>query len=147
MTDMQAAVGAAQMDKLPEFCDKRKTNFKELSRIFTKYADYFILPRATDGADPAWFSFIVTLKDNAPFRRDDLTKYLNDNLIETRNLFAGNMVKQPAFIGKNYRISDHLSNTDYIMNNTFFLGTYPGITDEKLDYIESILDLFIKNFE
>lgn len=147
MTDMQAAVGAAQMDKLPEFCDKRKTNFKKLSRIFTNYADYFILPRATDGADPAWFSFIVTLKDNAPFRRDDLTKYLNDNLIETRNLFTGNMVKQPAFIGKNYRISDHLINTDYIMNNTFFLGTYPGNTDEKLDYIESILDLYIKNFE
>lgn len=143
MTDMQAAVGAAQIDKLPEFCEKRKANFHEYNRIFTKYEDYFILPEATPNSDPAWFSFIVTLKENAPFKRDELTKYLNDNLIETRNLFAGNMARQPAFIGKNFRIADHLNNTDYIMNNTFFLGTYPGNTANKLDYIESILDSFI----
>ena len=144
MTDMQAAIGAAQMDKLPMFCEKRKMNFQELKRIFTKYNDFFILPEATPNSDPAWFSFIITLKENAPFKRDELTKYLNDNLIETRNLFAGNMVRQPAFIGKNFRIADHLNNSDYIMNNTFFLGTYPGNTSEKLDYIEAIVDSFIK---
>jgi CDP-6-deoxy-D-xylo-4-hexulose-3-dehydrase len=146
MTDMQAAVGAAQIDKLPSFCEQRKRNFHEYKRIFNKYSDYFILPEATENADPAWFSFIVTLKEDAPFKRDELTKYLNDNLIETRNLFAGNMIRQPAFIGKNFRIADHLNNSDYIMNNTFFLGTYPGNTLEKLEYIEEIVDSFMSNF-
>ena len=147
MTDMQAAVGAAQIEKLPSFCFKRKTNFHELKRIFAKYIEYFILPEATPNSDPAWFSFIVTVKESAPFNRDDITKYLNDNLIETRNLFGGNLVKQPAFIGKNFRIADHLNNTDCIMNNTFFIGTYPGNTKEKLGYIENILDKFISNFK
>jgi len=146
MTDMQAAVGAAQIDKLPSFCEQRKRNFHEYKRIFNKYSDYFILPEATENADPAWFSFIVTLKEDAPFKRDELTKFLNDKLIETRNLFAGNMIRQPAFIGKNFRIADHLNNSDYIMNNTFFLGTYPGNTLEKLEYIEEIVDSFMSNF-
>jgi CDP-6-deoxy-D-xylo-4-hexulose-3-dehydrase len=146
MTDMQAAVGAAQIDKLPSFCEQRKRNFHEYKKIFNKYSDYFILPEATENADPAWFSFIVTLKEDAPFKRDELTKFLNDNLIETRNLFAGNMIRQPAFIGKNFRIADHLNNSDYIMNNTFFLGTYPGNTLEKLEYIEEIVDSFMSNF-
>lgn len=146
MTDMQAAIGAAQVDKLPQFCEKRKTNFNEYIRIFSKHTDYFILPEATPNSDPAWFSFIVTVKDDAPFKRDDITKYLNDNLIETRNLFAGNMIRQPAFIGRNFKIAGHLNNSDYIMNNTFFLGTYPGNTSEKLDYIEEILDQFIKKY-
>ncbi|KAF0151085.1 MAG: DegT/DnrJ/EryC1/StrS aminotransferase [Ignavibacteria bacterium] len=143
MTDMQAAIGAAQINKLPEFCEKRKTNFNELKRIFTKYDEYFILPEATENSDPAWFSFIVTVKGNAPFKRDELTKYFNDNLIETRNLFAGNMVHQPAFIGKNFRIAEHLNNSNYVMNNTFFLGTYPGNTDDKLTYIKKIVDEFL----
>lgn len=147
MTDIQAAIGAAQMDKLPDFCESRKAHFQEWKRIFSKYPRYFILPEPTEGADPAWFAFIITLKDDCPFKRDDLTKYLNDNLIETRNLFAGNMTKQPAFIGKNWRIADHLNNTDYIMNNTFFLGTYPGLTDEMFKYAEEKLDEFVKKYQ
>ena len=146
MTDIQAAIGAAQMDKLPDFCESRKAHFQEWKRIFGKYPQYFITPEPTEGADPAWFAFIVTLKENSPFKRDDLTKYLNDNLIETRNLFAGNMTKQPAFIGKNWRIADHLNRTDYIMNNTFFLGTYPGLTDEMFKYAEEKLDEFVKQY-
>jgi CDP-6-deoxy-D-xylo-4-hexulose-3-dehydrase len=146
MTDIQAAIGAAQIDKLPHFCERRKENFKEWIRIFSKYPDYFILPEATDGADPAWFAFIVTLKENAPFTRDVLTGHLNAKLIETRNLFAGNMTKQPGFMNREYRIADHLENTDYIMNNTFFLGTYPGLTKEMFDYTEEVLDSFVKNF-
>lgn len=146
MTDMQAAIGAAQIEKLPEFCEKRRINFKSYNEIFNKYEDYFILPRATENSDPAWFSYIVTVKENAPFKRDDLINYLNNNLIETRNLFAGNMTKQPAFIGKNFRIADNLKNTNFIMDNTFFMGTYPGITDEKMDYIEKIIDQFLKKF-
>ncbi|MCX6238355.1 MAG: lipopolysaccharide biosynthesis protein RfbH [Bacteroidia bacterium] len=146
MTDIQAAIGTAQVDKLSYFCEKRKANFHEWLRIFTKYTNFFILPKATEGADPAWFAFIVTLKENIPFKRDELTGHLNAKLIETRNLFAGNITKQPGFIGKNWRIADHLNNTDYIMNNTFFLGTYPGLTIEMFKYVEGILDSFLFDF-
>jgi CDP-6-deoxy-D-xylo-4-hexulose-3-dehydrase len=144
MTDMQAAIGAAQIEKLPEFCEKRKQNFVRYNEIFNKYSDYFILPKATPKSDPSWFSYIVTVKHKAPFKRDEITRFLNERLIETRNLFAGNMVKQPAFIGKNFRIAESLDNSDYIMNNTFFLGTYPGNTPERLDYIEEVIDSFFK---
>jgi len=146
MTDIQAAIGAAQMDKLPEFCDRRKMNFHEWKRIFTKFSDFFILPEATENSDPAWFAFIVTIKKDAPFTRDEITRFLNEKLIETRNLFAGNMVKQPAFVNKNWRIADHLENTDFIMNNTFFLGTYPGLTNEMFEYSSGVLEEFMSNF-
>lgn len=146
MTDIQAAIGAAQIDKLPYFCESRKTHFKEWKRIFAKYPKLFITPEATEGSDPAWFAFIVTLKEDCPFLRDDLTKFFSQNLIETRNLFAGNMTKQPAYIDKNWRIADHLKQTDYIMNNTFFLGTYPGLTDEMFKYVEGKLDEFVKQY-
>jgi CDP-6-deoxy-D-xylo-4-hexulose-3-dehydrase len=146
MTDIQAAIGAAQMEKLPEFCEKRKANFNEWYRIFAQYPQYFILPEATVSSDPAWFAFIVTVKEDAPFKRDEINRFLNEKLIETRNLFAGNMAKQPAFVNKNWRIADHLTNTDFIMNNTFFLGTYPGLTKEMFEYSESVLDTFIKNY-
>lgn len=143
MTDIQAAIGAAQIDKLPFFCERRKENFKKWKQIFAKFPDYFILPESADHADPAWFAFVVTLKESTPFNCDELTRYLNLKLIETRSLFAGNMTKQPAFIGKNWRIADHLNNTDYIMNNTFFLGTYPGLTEEMFSYSQSVLEEFL----
>jgi CDP-6-deoxy-D-xylo-4-hexulose-3-dehydrase len=146
MTDIQAAVGAAQIDKLPEFCIKRKQNFQEWARIFSEYPEFFILPKATQESDPAWFAFIVTLKEHLPFKRDDITSHLNANLIETRNLFAGNITRQPAFLNKNWRIADNLKNTDYVMDNTFFLGTYPGLTKEMLSYSEMILRDYIKQF-
>ncbi|MFH0734342.1 MAG: lipopolysaccharide biosynthesis protein RfbH [bacterium] len=147
MTDMQAAIGAAQIEKLPYFCERRKENFNRYKKIFNKYTNYFILPEATINSDPAWFCYIITVKEDAPFNRDEITKYLNDKLIETRNLFAGNMVKQPAFINKKFVIADHLTTSDLIMNNTFFLGTFPGNTTEKLDYIEETIDEFIKKFK
>jgi CDP-6-deoxy-D-xylo-4-hexulose-3-dehydrase len=145
MTDIQASIGSAQMDKLPEFCESRKENFRKWTQIFTKYSEYFTMPQATKGSNPAWFAFIVTLKEGTPFTRDELTTYLNNNLIETRNLFAGNITKQPGFMNREWRIADHLNNTDYIMNNTFFLGTYPGLTKEMLDYTEKVIDLFIQS--
>ena len=146
MTDMQAAIGAAQVNKLPDFCDKRKENFQRYNKIFGKYEQYFILPKATENSDPAWFSYIITVKEDAPFDRDKLVNYMNTNLIETRYLFAGNMINQPAFASKNFRIAESLENTDLIMNNTFFLGTYPGNTNDKLDYIEKIVDEFMRDF-
>ncbi|MDR1115531.1 MAG: lipopolysaccharide biosynthesis protein RfbH [Tannerella sp.] len=145
MTDWQAAIGSAQIDKLSYFCEQRKANFKKHTCILSKYPQYFILPEATENSDPSWFSFIVTLKDNLPFTRDELTAYLNNNLIETRNLFAGNITKQPAFMNKNFRIAGQLNNTEKIMNNTFFLGTYPGLTDEMFTYIESMFNEFLSN--
>jgi len=147
MTDIQAAIGAAQADKLPAFCQRRKENFAAWTRIFRKHTDWFILPEATEFSDPAWFAFIVTLKENAPFKRDELTGYLNAKLIETRNLFAGNITKQPGFMNHDCRIANHLNNTDYIMNNTFFLGTYPGLAKGMFDYTEIVLDEFIKEKE
>lgn len=146
MTDIQAAIGVAQMDKLAEFCEKRKANFQKHYSVFSKYPHYFSLPTATEGADPAWFAFIVTVKEGAPFTRDEITRHFNAKLIETRNLFAGNMTKQPAFVGKNWRIAETLDVTDQIMNNTFFLGTYPGLTDAMFDYEESVLEEFLKSF-
>jgi CDP-4-dehydro-6-deoxyglucose reductase, E1 len=144
MTDWQAAIGSAQIDKLYEFGRQRKLNFSKWEKIFAGYPDLFITPKATPGSDPSWFSFIVTLKKNIPFTRDELTRYLNHNLIETRNLFAGNITKQPAFEDKSFRIAGDLKNTDYIMDKTFFLGTYPGLTEEMFVYSEKILKQFIK---
>ncbi|MCE5331143.1 MAG: lipopolysaccharide biosynthesis protein RfbH [Bacteroidales bacterium] len=139
MTDIQAAIGAAQMDKLDYFVQKRKENFQKHLNIFSRYNQYFDLEKATEGSDPSWFAFVVTVKENAPFSRDNITKYLNDHLIETRNLFAGNITKQPAYLNKKWRISDNLDVTDNIMNHTFFLGTYPGLTDEMFAYEEKML--------
>ena len=147
MTDIQAAIGSAQMDKLTEFCDRRRENFTEWKRIFSKYPEYFILPEATEGTNPAWFAFIVTVKENNYFTRDEITQHLNNNLIETRNLFAGNITKQPGFINQNWLIADHLNNTDIIMNSTFFLGTYPGLTNEMLEYSEDVLNKYIIHLE
>jgi CDP-4-dehydro-6-deoxyglucose reductase, E1 len=145
MTDIQAAVGAAQMDKLQGFCDRRKENFREWIKVFSKYPEYFILPEATEDADPAWFAFILTLKAGVPFTRDEITRHLNENLIETRNLFAGNITKQPGFIKRNWRIADNLNNTDNIMTNTFFLGTYPGLNKEMIEYTETVVGNFINS--
>jgi CDP-4-dehydro-6-deoxyglucose reductase, E1 len=143
MTDIQAAIGSAQMDKLQIFCESRRDNFKRWTQIFSKYPQYFILPEATNHSDPAWFAFIVTLKNSSPFSRDQLTRFLNENLIETRNLFAGNLTKQPGYVNKPWRIADHLKNTDIITENTFFLGTYPGLNEEMFIYSDSIIAQFI----
>ena len=144
MTDWQAAIGCAQIDKLPSFCEQRKENFRKHKAILSKYPQYFILPEATENADPAWFSFIVTLKDGTPFTRDELTTYLNNRLVETRNLFAGNITRQPAFVNKNFRIAGQLTNTEKIMTDTFFLGTYPGLTNEMFLYIENVFEEFLR---
>jgi CDP-6-deoxy-D-xylo-4-hexulose-3-dehydrase len=147
MTDMQAAIGAAQMDKLPQFCEKRRKNYDQYNRIFEKHKKYFLLPEATEGSEPVWFSYAVTLKDTTPFKREELTQYLNKENIETRNIFAGNMIKQPAMAHKSFRIAGTLTNTDIIMNRTFFLGTYPGITSKMFQYIEEVLNTFMRKYE
>ncbi len=146
MTEMQAAIGCAQIDKLPFFCDRRKENFNIYNEIFSDYDKYFIMPKKTGNSDPAWFSYILTVREDAPFSRNDFVSFLNNNRIETRNIFAGNITKQPAFMDTDYRIAGSLENTDLIMNNTFFLGTYPGLTKEMFDYINLKVNEFFKAF-
>jgi len=144
MTEMQAAIGSAQMDKLADFTKARAANFSQLYTGLKKYSDYLILPEALPNSQPSWFCFIITVKQNEKFTRNDLVSFLNDNRIETRNLFAGNLLRQPAFENIKHQVVNNLENTDYIMNNTFFVGNYPGITDEKIQYVISKFDDFFE---
>ncbi|NUV00586.1 lipopolysaccharide biosynthesis protein RfbH, partial [Marinitoga sp. 1154] len=144
LTDMQAAVGVAQLKKLPEFIEKRKRNFKLLKEGLKKYEEYLILPEPTPKSDPSWFGFPITVKDNDKFSRWDIVTYLEENKIMTRMLFGGNLTRQPAYEDVKYKIHNELKNTDIIMNNTFFIGVYPGITNEMINYI---INTFEKFFE
>lgn len=145
VTDMQAAIGVEQLKKLPKFIETRKANFKAWTEGFKKFGDIFILPRATENSDPSWFAFPVTVSEHAGFTRTELTDYLNNHGVETRNLFAGNLLRQPAYIGIEHRIAPGgLERTDRIMNDTFFLGTYPGLTKEQIDYTLQVVEDFIK---
>ena len=144
VTDMQAAIGVAQLDKLEGFTQKRKENFKKLYEGLKPFEDKIILPQATPNSNPSWFSFLITVRKNERFSRNELTSFLEQNGIETRNLFAGNLMRQPAFQDKPLRKINDLENTDYIMNNTFFVGVYPGIDDAQNQYM---LDTFTKFFQ
>lgn len=141
VTDMQAAIGVAQMEKLPSFIKRRKENFETWIKGFKAFEQYFILPYPTENSDPSWFAFPVSVRDDAPFTRTDLTNYLATRGIETRNLFAGNITKQPAYLNIEKRVVGSLKNTDFAMNNTFFLGTFPGMKPEMIQYsLESIAE-------
>jgi len=146
VTDMQAAIGVAQMEKLPLFIKKRKENFLQWLEGFKELESYFILPHATEESDPAWFAFPLSVKEEAPFTRTDLATYLAEKGIETRNLFAGNITKQPAYLGIEKRIIGNLHNTDYAMNNTFFLGTFPGMQSDMIVYTLDVIKEFLANF-
>jgi len=144
VTDMQAAIGVEQLKKLPHFIERRKENFRLWREGFSKWPELFILPSATEGADPSWFAFPVTVKSGTGFTRTELTDYLNNHLVETRNLFGGNLLRQPAYQGIVHRVAPGgLERTDIIMNDTFFLGTYPGLTKEQIDYTIKLIDKFI----
>ncbi|MBT4121067.1 MAG: lipopolysaccharide biosynthesis protein RfbH [Candidatus Magasanikbacteria bacterium] len=147
VTDIQAALGVAQLDKLEDFIQKRRDNFDYLYEKLKKHEDYFILPSWSDKAESSWFGFLLTVKDDAGFTRDDLIKHLNEKKIGTRLLFAGNVIKQPYFVEKNikYRIVDNLVNTDLVMTNTFWIGVHPGLSKDMLNYIVNEFNEFIKN--
>lgn len=142
ITDMQAACGLAQIDRANDFIEARKTNFRYLKARLQSLEAFIILPEATENSDPSWFGFPITLRDDAPVNRLDLLKYLDQYKIGTRLLFAGNITRQPYFENKTYRISGDLSNTDIIMNNTFWVGIYPGLNTEMLDFITEKLEAF-----
>lgn len=143
ITDMQAAIGCAQLQKLDRFIAMRKVNFRKLTDIMRPYEDRLILPKATENSDPSWFGYVITVKQDAGFSRNDLTTYLETNCIETRNLFSGNLLCHPAYQDIPHRICGNLANTNLIMNNTFFIGLYPGIGENELDYISMIFSRFI----
>jgi CDP-6-deoxy-D-xylo-4-hexulose-3-dehydrase len=151
VSDMQAAVGCAQLEKFPSFVEKRKENFRVLHDGLKDLSDYLLLPTATENSDPSWFGFLITLKGGVGFKRNDLVKFLEENNIQTRNLFAGNITRHPCFEhlkeGKDYRISSDLKNTDKIMNDSFWIGLYPGMGREKLEYMVAKIREFVNGWQ
>ncbi len=144
LTDMQAAVGLAQLKKLPWFIKARKKNWKILYEGLRKYEDYFILPKQTRGSDPSWFGFLLTVRENVPFSKNEIVNYLEENKVATRMLFSGNITRQPSFKNVKFRIWDNLKNTDFIMNNTFWVGLYPGMTGEMLNFVIDKIGKFVQ---
>ena len=142
ISDMQAACALAQMDRLEEFIAQRRANFTYLKSRLASVEEFLHLPEATPNSEPSWFGFPLILKDTAGVKRTDLINFLEENKIGTRLLFAGNLTKQPYMAGRNYRVSGELTNTDVVMNQTFWLGTFPGLDQEKLDYIADKLEEF-----
>ncbi|QDM42458.1 lipopolysaccharide biosynthesis protein RfbH [Paenibacillus thiaminolyticus] len=143
-TDMQAAVGVAQLKKLPGFIAKRKQNFTFLKKALKPLEDMLILPEATEGSDPSWFGFPITLREEAPISRGELVQGLEKNRIGTRLLFAGNLLRQPAYANIHCRIVGELRNTDRIMNQTFWVGVYPGLTEEMLQHTANVLHQLLR---
>jgi CDP-6-deoxy-D-xylo-4-hexulose-3-dehydrase len=144
VTDMQAAVGVAQLGKLEDFITRRKVNFQKLHAILEPYQDRLLLPFATLNSDPSWFGFVITVREDAGFTRNELTRFLETNRIETRNLFSGNLLRQPAFMDIEHRVVGSLTNTDLITEWTFFIGVYPGIGETQLDYLQQVFSRFMR---
>ena len=145
ITDMQAACGLAQLKKIDGFIKKRLENFNYLYSLFSKLYDYFILPEKTKNSEPSWFGFLLTIKDEK-INRNELLKFLDEKKIGTRLLFSGNVTKQPYMLDKKYIIHKNLKNTDKVMNDSFWLGVYPGLDKVHLDYIyNSVVEFLKKN--
>lgn len=147
ITDMQAACGLAQLDRLEEFIQKRRDNFEYLHNKLANLEEFLHLPKATENSNPSWFGFPITIKPESGILRVDLLKYLDQNKIGTRLLFAGNLIRQPYFKTLEYRVSGELTNTEITMNNTFWLGIYPGLSTDHLDFVvEKLEEFFGVNF-
>ena len=144
-TDLQASIGYIQMDKLEGFISSRKKNWDKINKAILEMQDYFIPHQPTKDSDPSWFGYALTVKDNPKFSRNDMVKYLNENRIATRLMFGGNLIKQPAYKNKNFKISGELINADIVMNSTFWIGVYPGLTNEMIEYIIEKIKAFIAN--
>jgi CDP-6-deoxy-D-xylo-4-hexulose-3-dehydrase len=142
-TDMQAALGASQLTKLPEFIARRKANFHHLRAALAGLEEYLILPQATPDSDPSWFGFAIGVREDAPFRREDLIRALEANKIGTRLLFGGNLLRQPAYQDCVYRVVGELHNTDFVMNSVFWLGVYPGLRTSMLDFMAATISEFV----
>ncbi len=147
ITDMQAACGLAQMDRLDGFVQARKDNFAYLKNRLASCEEFLILPEATPNSDPSWFGFLMTIRPEVDISRVDLINYLDQNKIGTRLLFAGNLTRQPYMLGRNFRISGELTHTDLVMNNSFWVGVYPGLSEGMLSFmVDKIESFFGVNF-
>lgn len=135
LTDMQAAVGVAQLKKLPAFIEKRRRNFQFLYEGLRDMEEFFILPQATIGAEPSWFGFPLSVRENAPFTRDEVLRYLDDHKIATRLIFGGNLLRQPAYLGIRHRKVGDLANSDFVMNNSLWMGVWPGLDERMLTFV------------
>jgi len=143
ITDMQAACGVAQLAKADDFIRRRRENFKFLKERLSSCEEFIILPETTPQSDPSWFGFPITLRKNAPVSRVDLLTYLDQEKVGTRLLFAGNLTRQPYMLGKTYRISGELTNSDVVMNDTFWIGVQPALTREMLEYAASKIETYL----
>ncbi len=139
MTDMQAAVGVAQLQKLPGFIEARRRNFQRLHEGLGDLEEFFLLPEATPGSEPSWFGFPLAVRPTAPFTRNQVIRALESRKIATRLLFGGNLVRQPAYQNAPHRIAVPLTNTDFVMNQVFWIGVYPGLTPPMLDFVVEVL--------
>ena len=142
ITDMQAACALAQLDRLDEFIATRRANFAHLKARLQSCTDFLHLPEATPHAEPSWFGFPLVVREDCGVKRADLINFLDQNRIATRLLFAGNLTKQPYMVGRNFRVSGTLTNTDIVMNQTFWLGTFPALGPAQLDYMADKLEEF-----
>ena len=143
VTDMQAAVGLSQLTKADHFVARRKENHAILSEMFKEFEEHFILPVATENSEPSWFGFMLTVREGSPIDRNKFVEYLEQNKIGTRLFFGGNLLKQPAYYNLNYRKMDDLKNTDLLMNNSFWLGVWPGLNQVHYDYIVNTVRKYI----
>ena len=146
LTDMQAAVGVSQLKKLSQFTAARQANWQYLFDGLKDLEPYLILPRPTPGSQPSWFGFLISVRPEASFSRNQLVQYLEAHQIGTRLLFGGNLTRQPAYQGVNYRVVGSLTNSDLVMNQTFWIGVYPGLTQEMLDYVIETMHAFCEQF-
>ena len=142
-TDMQASLGVSQIDKLPHFIERRRQNYAYLKQKLAPLTEWLMLPEPGVNADPSWFGFTLAVKPGAPFTRDQLTRHLESKKIGTRLLFAGNLLRQPAYEGWEYRVVGEMRNTDFVMNNVCWIGVYPGLTEPMLDFMAQTVTEFV----
>jgi CDP-6-deoxy-D-xylo-4-hexulose-3-dehydrase len=145
ITDMQAAVGLAQLDRLEEFIGARRRNFALLTEALKPLEDIFILPEATPNSDPSWFGFVLTLRPGLKFGREDLLRHLNDKKIGTRLVFGGNLIRQPYMKDRNFRVVGDLTNADIVTERSFWIGVFPGLTPAHIDYMAETIKAFVRN--
>jgi CDP-6-deoxy-D-xylo-4-hexulose-3-dehydrase len=145
VSDMQAAVGLSQLTKADHFVARRRENHALLTEMFMEFEDHFILPKATENSYPSWFGFMLTIREGSPIDRNKFVEYLEQNKIGTRLLFSGNLIKQPFMKDAQYRLHGEIKNTDFVMENTFWIGLYPGLSKEHLEYSIEKIKIFFKS--